>query len=109
MRKIRLLLAWLILEALLFASITNAGCVVTEKCVMYFDPTRFIAVSKVCAVSLQQGTAMMIDDINSGTAVMVDPGTKLDDAAPIPQYPKVIACRIGQVVMVGLTENVRCE
>lgn len=102
-------LLFCVLLVLFFASFANAGCVATEKSVMYFDPQRFAVVAQVCAVNQQQGLAMMIDDIAAGKAVFVEAGTRLDAAVPLPENNTVVVCRIGKVLMMGLASYVRCQ
>ena len=108
MTKTKMLLVS-VFAILILASFANAGCVVTDRTVMYFQPERFARVVQVCHVNQQQGAAMMLDDINAGIAVVVEPGTRLDDAAPLPSDEKTIVCRIGGLLMIGPGQDVRCK
>lgn len=94
---------------LILCSVAGAECVATGKSIMYFEPTRFATVAQVCAVNQQQGLAMMIDDVTAGKAVFVETGTRFDAAVPLPENDKVVVCRIGKVLMIGLADFVKCR
>lgn len=98
------------LVAVLGVGIDNAqalDCRVVSASVMYFDPERFLTVAKVAAVSEQQATTMMIDDMQRGTAVLVNVGTKLDRVAPVNEL--VVSVILNGIPMVALSTTKKCR
>ena len=98
-----------ILVCLMFTTLAMAECVVSRSTIMYFDAPRFYRVAQICAVNQEQCTQMMMVDVAAGLAVVVEPGTKLDAAIPVPDNKLVVVCRIGGVLMLGLAESVKCR
>jgi hypothetical protein len=98
-----------LLVCLIFAGIANAGCVVVSRTIMYLDAPRFYRVAQICAVNQEQCTQMMLQDVSAGLAVVMEPGTNLDEAVTVPDNNRIIMCRIGGVLLLGLSETVRCK
>ena len=97
-----------ILIVVSFISAT-AGCVVTDNAYMYYDAERFFKVARVCAINQQQGRQMIIFDVANGDAVFLPKGTTVDAAQPVPGSPGASVIRKGNILLMGLTEDIRCN
>ena len=97
----------LILAAILLsATIAQAQCVITKLTIGYFDPVRFLAIDRVFAASEEQGFMMVKKDIADGKAVVVKPGTKLENVTKHNEY--ISFADIGSYRIVIFNEHMRC-
>jgi hypothetical protein len=98
-----------LLGSVFLASVAYAQCVTNQTTIMYFDVAKFKRAASIATVNTEQFWQMTLTNIEAGDAVVVQPGTKFDEARTIPDNDKVIVCRIGGVVMIGLAESVTCK
>jgi hypothetical protein len=105
MRKFILTLILVVLTS----SVAVAGCVVVDNAYMYYDADRFFKVARVCAINREQGRQMIIFDVTNGDAVFLPKGTTVDAAQPVPGSPGASVIRKGNILLMGLTEDVRCN
>jgi hypothetical protein len=108
MRKIILTFV-LILVSFIITTASGAGCVVIDNAYMYYDADRFFKVARVCAVHQEQGKNMIMFDVANGDAVFLPKGTQVDAAKPVPNSPGASVIRKGNILLMGLTEDVRCN
>lgn len=108
MRKIILTFV-LILVSFIITTASNAGCVVIDNSYMYYDADRFFKVARVCAVNQEQGKHMILADVINGDAVFLPKGTAIDAAKPVPGSPGASVIRKGNILLMGLTQDVSCR
>ena len=108
MRKFILTLI-LIVITFITASITTAGCITNQDTVMYFDAVRFFKVARICATNRLQGISMMQIDVENGDAVYITKGTSFETGKSIPDNPKVTVVKMGNILLMGLTEALNCR
>jgi TPP-dependent 2-oxoacid decarboxylase len=98
-----------LLGCVLLASVAYAQCVTNQKTIMYFDPAKFFKAAQIATVNHDQFWQLTLAYIEPGDAVVVEAGTKFTEAKTLPENDKIIVCRINSVVMIGLSETVRCK
>jgi hypothetical protein len=76
---------------------------------MYFDIPRFQKVARICVTNRQNCILMMREDVEVGDATIINKGTKFDDFAVTPDNKHGCIVRIGNVMMIGLTECISCK
>lgn len=105
MRKFILTLILIVLTS----NVAVAGCVIVDNAYMYYDADRFFKVARVCAINQEQGRQMIIFDVANEDAVFLPKGTTVDAAKPVPGSPGASVIRKGNILLMGLTEDVRCN
>lgn len=105
MRKIILTLILIVVTSIS----ATAGCVTNDDSIMYFEPDRFFRVARVCAANQAQGAAMMGVDVENGDAVIIARGTRIEEMKAVPNAPGTCVVKIRNLLLVGLTEYIKCN
>lgn len=96
-----------ILLILITYSYSNARCYIHHDSIMYFNPERFLLVVDMLSVSSPDGIDLIINDINSGAAVIVKSGTPIDNFDHIGSM--LISVKIQYISLIGFISSLKCE
>lgn len=105
MRKIILTLVLIVISFIT----ASAECIVIDDAYMYYDVERFFKVARVCAVNKQQGAIMIFNDVDRGDAVFVPKGTLIDHMKPLPENPLACVVKKGNLLLMALTQDIKCR